>query len=172
MVAQLRFSGDQRRLGHPALSCGPNDPTAFSAAVSTRTFNLMGSGTNQIDRLLPRHEAATALQLTWDVREERQGLFKREETSTPALIHDISLEGALIEVESEKLHELGDTVNVRFRGFDGRAVVRHCHPGDNGTVVFGVKFLRDETFKDAIDIAVGELRGHSAELTMAWQRQN
>jgi len=39
-------------------------------------------------------------------------------------------------------------------------------------MLYGVRFLRDEGFNDAIDLTVGKLRGHSAELATAWQRQN
>jgi len=137
-----------------------------------RTLGPMGIAAKHIDRLLPRHESADNADLSWHVHTERQGLFKKEEVSTPATIQDISLEGALVEVQSTTTHEIGDKIAVRFRGLDGHAVIKHCRPGDDGTVLFGVNFQSDPTFKDAVNLAVGELRGHSAELTMAWHTQN
>ena len=134
----------------------------------------MGISANNIDRLLPRHESVTSLDLSWNVRVERSGRFKThsEELSDAATIRDISLEGALIEVGSKHKHAVGERVAVRFRGLDGRAVVKHCRPGDDGTLLYGVRFLPDPIFNNAVNSAVGELRGHSAELNMAWHRPN
>lgn len=105
---------------------------------------------------------------------ERSGFFKqhREEVSAAAWIRDISLEGALVEVPDSNVHAVGDHVNVRFRGIDGRAMIRHCRQGNDGMLLYGVRFLPVPMFKEAIDAVVGDLRGHSAELSTAWQRQN
>lgn len=134
----------------------------------------MGIDAKHIDRLLPRHESVVNLDLSWHVRTARGGLFKqqREELSTAASIRDISLEGALVEVIDTSAHEVGDRVAVRFRGIDGEAVIRHCRPSVEGKLLYGVQFVRNLPFKDAIDAAVGELRGHSLELSEAWRRQN
>ena len=67
---------------------------------------------------------------------------------------------------------MGDRIAVRFRGLDGKAVIAHCRPGDDDNLFYGVRFLREPSFKEAIDAAVGDLRGHSVELSQAWRRQN
>jgi hypothetical protein len=134
----------------------------------------MGIDATHLDRLLPRHDPAINLDLSWNVRVVRTGVFKqhREEVSAAAWIRDISLEGALIEVPDNNVHDIGDYIDVRFRGLDGRAKIRHCRRGDDGMLLYGVRFVPGSMFKEAIDAVVGELRGHSAELSMAWRRQN
>ena len=134
----------------------------------------MGIGGNQLDRLLPRHDAANSLELSWDVRVERSGRFKRhrEEMSDRATIRDISLEGALIEVADTHVHEIGDRIAVRFRGLDGTAVIRHCRPSDDDMLLYGVRFLPNTAFTDAVDAAVGELRGHSSRAEHGLERRN
>ncbi|MEQ8839362.1 MAG: PilZ domain-containing protein [Acidimicrobiales bacterium] len=131
----------------------------------------MVTSANQIDRLLPRHESVINLDLTWDVRMNRN-LWKKEEVSAPATIRDISLEGALVQVESTHEHAVGDRITVRFRGHEGTAVVRHCREGEDNTLLYGVRFVPDPAFVDCLCDAVGEIRGHSAELRRAWQRPN
>ena len=134
----------------------------------------MGFGTTNIDRLLPRHQSVVSLDLTWDVRHERDGMFKKIEVSDVAVIRDISLEGALVEVKSKLNHTVGEKVAVRFREFDGTAVIRHCRDGeeDGGSAFYGVRFIGDRDFVEMLSTAVGELRGHSAELSRAWLRPN
>lgn len=122
-----------------------------------------------LDRLLPRHEAGH-LELFWDVREERVGLFKKAERYDEASISDLSLEGARVAVARDTTHEVGDHVTVRFRGLDGTAKVRHIHRTDDGVTQYGVQFLPEPEFRHAIELAVGELRGDNAELRAAWER--
>lgn len=144
-------------------------------------MSCMGIDAKHIDRLLPRHKAANRhdsswneRDLSWNVRVERTGPLKRhrEEVSAAAWICDISLEGALVEVADSSVHEVGDRVAVRFRGLEGRAVIRHCRPGHDGMLLYGVRFLPDSAFKYALDAAVGDLRGHSTELSTVLRRQN
>lgn len=134
----------------------------------------MGIDAKHIDRLLPRHESATSLDLSWNVRVARSGRFKkhREEMFDPAVIRDISLEGALVEIADVHEHEVGERVAVRFQGLDGTAQIRHRRPGRDGSLLYGVRFLPDPEFNDAVDTAVGELRGHAGDLVRAWQRAN
>jgi len=132
----------------------------------------MGNSANQLDRLLPRHESPGSINVDWHVHMARDGLFKKAEVCTPAVMRDISLEGALVEVDSATRHEVGDRITVRLEGHEGIAVIRHAREGDDSAMLYGVRFLRDEGFNDAIDLTVGKLRGHSAELATAWQRQN
>lgn len=160
-------------LSRTALSPGPYGPCAFPTTPRGRTVGIMGIAAKHIDRLLPRHESPTTLDLSWNIRSERAGWFKKSDViSDPATILDISLEGALIAVSNQKEVEVGEHVKLRFRGLDGEAVVRHCRKGDDETRLYGVSFTRDPEFKDAIDRAVGEIRGHASELKQAWQRQN
>lgn len=134
----------------------------------------MALGGHHIDRLLPRHDAALDLEITWDVRTERGGLFRthRDEISDRGVVRDLSLEGARVEVHTDRTHAVGDRVAVRFRGHDGEAEIKHCVSGPDDTTVFGVRFRGSHDFVDAVGSAVGELRGHSAELAMAWRRRN
>lgn len=132
----------------------------------------MELGDNHLDRLLIRHETPTDLALSWNVRVKRQGLLHKEELHDHAVIRDLSLEGALVEVHERQVHEVGQHVAVRFEGLDGEAVIRHCRPGDGDSLLYGVRFLPDPTFTEQLGAAVSELRGHSSELKTAWTRQN
>ncbi len=132
----------------------------------------MNYGARHIDRLLPRHEATSGLELSWNVRMARKGFRHKEETSHHALIQDLSLEGALVEVPDSQTHEVGTRVDVRFRGIDGHAEICHRRDGGEGYTLYGVKFLPELGFGSVINAAVGEMRGHSAELDVAWNRPN
>lgn len=129
-------------------------------------------GAKHVDRLLPRHDTAEGLELVWNIREERTGFRRREVVFTHARVRDISLEGALLEVSSSEDHKVGDRVDVRFCGAEGQAIIRHRRDGDDGDVVYGVRFVRDEDFAEALDLTVGHMRGRGAELSRAWHRQN
>lgn len=133
----------------------------------------MGIAANHIDRLLPRHEATINLDLDWNIRTGRAGFMRaREELYDLASIIDISLEGARIAVDAKVVHQVGDHVAVRFRGIDGEAVVRHVDAPDGHRRTYGIRFLPNLTLSDAVNDAVGEIRGDSAALRQAWQRQN
>lgn len=129
-------------------------------------------GANPIDRLLPRHDTETGLELTWNVRMARKGLFTKEEEFSHATIQDLSLEGALVEVPDSQVHELGTTIAVRFQGTKGRAVVCHSRKGNTGYFLYGIKFLPGREFNAAVGTAVGEMRGRPAELDLAWNQAN
>ncbi|MDG2025979.1 MAG: PilZ domain-containing protein [Acidimicrobiales bacterium] len=131
----------------------------------------MNFGSKHTGRLLPRHETAGDIIVTWNVHTARAGLFKKEERSETAALRDLSLEGALVEVVDGAPFEVGDVVPVRFRGLDGNAIVRHVHTEGDASF-YGVNFSPEQEFSSAIDAAVGELRSHSAELLAAWHRQN
>ena len=51
-------------------------------------------------------------------------------------------------------------------------MVGDSRPSSEGKVLYGVRFVRNPLFKDAIDAAVGELRGDKSALSTAWQRRN
>jgi hypothetical protein len=132
----------------------------------------MAPGEYHLDRLLPRHDAERGLDLTWNVRQVRTGFRKTEEQSTPATIRNLSLEGALVEVTATEDHEVGTQVDVRFRGIDGRAQIRHRQPGADGEILYGVRFFPESGLGAVVIEAVGQLRGHAEELDSAWNRRN
>jgi hypothetical protein len=127
---------------------------------------------NKLDRLLPRHDSEKGTDLLWNVRMERVGLLKKEETFSLAKILDLSLEGALVEAPDTHEHEIGSRVDVRFRETAGFAHIRHRRSGNPGFVSYGVKFAGPPDFVTAINAAVGEVRGDSAALEQAWEKQN
>jgi hypothetical protein len=127
---------------------------------------------NKLDRLLPRHDSETGVDLAWNVRVTRTKLLKKEETFSRAKILDLSLEGALVEAPDTQKHEVGSRVDVRFREIDGFAHIRHRRPGNPGFVSYGVKFAGPPDFVTAINAVVGEVRGNSAALEQAWEKQN
>ncbi|GJM38795.1 MAG: hypothetical protein DHS20C19_21620 [Acidimicrobiales bacterium] len=132
----------------------------------------MPTGARHIDRLLPRHEPPDDLELDWNVHMARAGFRRKEELYRRGVVCDLSLEGALIRVDEADKHQVGDEVPVRFRGLDGTATIRHIQRTEDDEFHFGVHFEPAPDFRDAIDLAVGELRGHAVELTAAWNRQN
>ena len=138
----------------------------------TRTFEPMEPIAKQVDRLLPRHPAPNRLSLQWNVRMERAGRLKKEEVNTAAQVVDLSLDGALVEVYGEETVANGDRIRIRFRGLDGEVVVKHSRKGAPGRFLYGIQIIQNHELKDAIDLVVGEIRGHSPELSQAWQRQN
>ncbi|MFT5203090.1 MAG: hypothetical protein ACI9C1_002487 [Candidatus Aldehydirespiratoraceae bacterium] len=132
----------------------------------------MGMTARHLDRLLPRHELADRRPLSWNVRLERKSFLKKEEVSTPAVIRDLSLEGALVEVPATDEIEPGTRVHVRFLDLNGVVEVRHRRVSEEGYVLYGVRFIPEPALRDAINSEVGTLRGRSAELNAAWLRQN
>jgi hypothetical protein len=132
----------------------------------------MGMTVNHMSRLLPRHGSVACLPLSWNVRLERKSLLKKEEVSAPAVFLDLSLEGALIEGPTRDEIEPGTRVHVRFRDLDGVVEVRHGRVSEDGYMLYGVRFILEPVLSDAINREIGALRGHSAELRAAWQRQN
>lgn len=134
----------------------------------------MGFNESAIDRLLPRHEPDRSLRLDWNVRMERNRLFKKEEDFAAAEIVDMSLEGALVEVDADQDHEIGDRVVVRFDQVSGHAEIRHKRTSEDreDKLLYGVRFLPDHEFRTAIADAVGTVRGRRSELAEAWNRAN
>lgn len=132
----------------------------------------MPTGARYIDRLLPRHETSDELELDWNVHEVRAGFRRKEEVYRRGIVCDLSLEGALIRVDEADKHQVGDEVRLRFRGLVGTARIRHIQLSEDDEVHFGVQFQPAPEFQEAINLAVGELRGHGAELEAAWNRQN
>lgn len=127
-----------------------------------------------VDRLLPRHQPESPLRLDWNVRMVRRRLVKKEEDFAPGEIVDVSLDGALVEVVADQRFEVGDRVSVRFRGVPGHAEVRHRGVPEHaeGKTLYGIRFLQDHEFRQAITEAVSYVRGRQAELDEAWSRVN
>jgi PilZ domain len=132
----------------------------------------MNPGEKRLDRLLRRHPVETGLELIWNPHPEKAGLFKKEEVSSVAIVKNLSLEGALVEVPDDQDHKLREHVTVRLRDIEGQVEIRHCSDGPEGRVLYGVRFLSGDDFKALIERVVGELRGHATELETAWKRRN
>ncbi|MEZ5167271.1 MAG: PilZ domain-containing protein [Acidimicrobiales bacterium] len=115
----------------------------------------MTPGATPVDRLLPRHDTSSGFELAWNIHEERTGFRKSQEVSARGVIRDLSLEGALVEVPESQHHEPGDRVVVRFRGHEARAQIRHRIPGSRGHVMYGVRFIGDHDFNQALIGVVG-----------------
>jgi hypothetical protein len=127
-------------------------------------------GTGQLDRLLPRHPLDIGVAIDWNVREERHGFLRREATSDPGRIADLSLEGALIDVPSGPVCAVGDVIVVRIDGVEGRVQVRHREDADEtGGVRYGVRFLDDHELSELVGQMVGLLRDHEGRIAAAWK---
>lgn len=124
----------------------------------------------RLDRLLPRHQPRKLVQFGWNVIPERR-FPKQKEHMTMATIVDISLGGALIDVPAPLLHNVGDTVAIRFGGVDGAALVRHCRESEDrsGTTRYGVEWCPGYELAAMIERAVTTIRGREAELRHAWE---
>ncbi len=132
----------------------------------------MNAGPSGLDRLLPRHEIPPTVEVEWDVRERRRGIRKTTEACVIGRLRDLSLEGALIEVPSPSEFEPDDSVKIRIRGEEGRAVIRHVRPGSNGDrVLYGVRFEMTPGLLEVVNQEVELRRGVSpGDLKTAWER--
>jgi hypothetical protein len=126
-----------------------------------------------LDRLLPRHEVAPMrATLEWDVRTERSG-FKRHEVADEAVVVDLSLEGALIEVpKSGPERAKGDVVCVRLGGASGEATVRHRRESDDATTwLYGIEWAGGGELRDAVENGVEQIRANATAVRRAWEAQ-
>ena len=131
----------------------------------------MGVAKRPIERLLPRHASRTGVMLDWHIVTTKRGLRRREheEFGTAKLV-DISLEGALVEVDDTFDHQTGDRVRIRFQGISATVEIRNRRPCERECVLYGIRFQGDTAFRDAVNEAVGDLRGRHSELAEAWNR--
>ncbi len=133
----------------------------------------MASGAKNVDRLLPRHVAGKPLEFRWFVPPVKKSFFKKVVPAFATVeVKDISLEGALIEVEAGQDHAVKTMVRVEFHDTVGDAEIRHSRVEDSGRVLYGLRFVPGSNFSMIVDSIVGEIRGDSNALKLAWNKQN
>lgn len=133
----------------------------------------MAFGTKNVDRLLPRHVAAKPLDFRWYVPPAKKSFFRKEVPNfTNVEVKDISLEGALIEVDAGQDHAVKTMVKVEFHDAIGDAEIRHSRVEDSGRILYGLRFVPGSDFSMVVDSIVGEIRGDNTALKLAWHKQN
>lgn len=133
----------------------------------------MASGAKHVDRLLPRHVSGKPLTFRWYVPPAKKSFFKKVAPDfTEVDVKDISLEGALIEVDAGHDHPVKTPVRVEFNDAVGDAEIRHSRVEDNGRVLYGLRFVPGSDFSMVVDSIVGEIRGNNSALKLAWNKQN
>lgn len=124
-----------------------------------------------LDRLLPRHELPNALAVRWNTARRPRSWRDRTAAGADGLVRDVSLSGALIEVDEESPLEVGEEVEVMLGQNRGTVVVRHVTPAD-GThgVLYGVEYGDgDSALKQQFEIVVAHLRGDDGTLGRVWR---
>ncbi len=125
-----------------------------------------------LDRLLPRHDARAALEIEWDLRPARRVLNRGKEASVPGLVHDISLEGALVQVLEADGREVGAELRIRVLGITGHASIRHARKAPaGGGILYGIRFRGGPPFEQAISDAVTAFRENNSGLRERWEDQ-
>jgi hypothetical protein len=124
----------------------------------------------RLDRLLPRHVPDQQLTIGWDVKFSRPApTFRKKAKSSPGIILDLSLQGALIAVSGQSEKALGDAVVVFFNNLYGDAIVRHVRElGDH--VRYGVQWAGPIDFVQSVHFSVAEARGDiDGRLQAMWE---
>jgi hypothetical protein len=88
--------------------------------------------------------------------------------STEGVIRDLSLTGALIEVDRPTKIAVGDKVEIRLGERTGTVKVRRIVPTDDHGEFYGVTFDDTADLKSQFDILIGHLRGDDDRLRQAW----
>ena len=124
----------------------------------------------KFDRLLPRRELTTRVQIAWDVKPPRR-FSRRGEEFVMATIIDLSLDGALLEVPDSSDHEVNDIVSLRFGGVDGRALVRHRRNDASGAgmIRYGIQWVGLPELRAVVERAVAAIRDENDELRPLWE---
>ena len=146
--------------------------THNESAISGVGDRAATTRSGDLGRLLPRHSAPAALMIEWDIRTTRRVLSKGQEVSVPAIVRDISLDGALIEVSDDIDRKVGSKVQIRILGIDGTATVRHRRQSPSGDFIrYGIHFRGGPAFVRTITEIVGALRKNDSELRKNWESQ-
>lgn len=122
-----------------------------------------------LDRLMPRHSLPAALTIGWNTAPRRNRIGRLVDESSEAVIRDLSLTGALIEVDNPATTATGDTVEIRLGERTGTVTVRRVVPADDEHgELYGVTFKHTDDLKPQFDILIGHLRGDDDRLRQAW----
>lgn len=113
------------------------------------------------DRLLPRHEIESGLKVAWDITNKRTRLFKKTEVSGRAVIRDLSLEGALVDVPDSYVHSIGSSVTVRIGAQEGQLEICRIADGPPGFVTYGTRFVADEELQSSVNQIVADVRSRT-----------
>jgi len=121
------------------------------------------------DRLLPRYSLANQQpRIGWDVKLVNP-VLRRREARKEAIVLDLSLGGALIEVSAPDTHEADDVVIVRLGGVDDQVVIRHRQESGDA-VLYGLEWGGSYEFSQAVAKAVQMARGDSEDkLRTRWE---
>jgi hypothetical protein len=147
-----------------ALSNPAQDP---GSAADLLAMTIDESG---LDRLMPRHALPAALTIGWNTKPRRSLLARISDTSTDGVIRDLSLNGALIEVDQPSGTKVRDIVEIALGTLTGTVQVRRIvEPNDEHNTFYGVSFVETQALKDQFEILIGHLRGDDDRLRDAWQ---
>ncbi len=129
----------------------------------------MTTDSTGLDRLMPRHSLPAALTIRWNTQPRRGRIGRAVDESTEGVIRDLSLTGALIEVDEPTKIKVGDTVEIRLGERKGTVLVRRIVPADDDHGEFyGVTFEDTDDLKAQFHILIGHLRGDDDRLRQAW----
>ena len=115
--------------------------------------------------------------IPWPTRQPRIGwdvklvnpVLRRREARKEAIVLDLSLGGALIEVSAPDTHEADDVVIVRLGGVDDQVVIRHRQESGDA-VLYGLEWGGSYEFSQAVAKAVQMARGDSEDkLRTRWE---
>lgn len=91
------------------------------------------------NRLLPRHSLSEQRpRIGWDVKSANP-LRRRRTPDKEAVLLDLSLGGALVEVSAPDTHSVNDVITVRLGGVDDHVTIRHRQESGD-TVLYGVQW--------------------------------
>lgn len=138
----------------------------YNESTSDAVVNNRGD----LGRLLPRHDTRAAQTIEWDVQLARRVLHRGKRVGVPGIMHDVSLEGALIEVSEKTDRKVGSHVKIRVLGVDGTATIRHMRdaPTGDGTL-YGIRFHGGPMLTQAMTEIVSAFRENNSELRERWE---
>jgi hypothetical protein len=91
------------------------------------------SGT--VDRRIGRRARIGGLDITWVVPRRSAWTLRRSPIEAVGRVEDVSLTGAAITAPADAPLLIGETVIIRFQGFDNSVVVRRAQATDDPAVV-------------------------------------
>ena len=111
------------------------------------------------NRLLPRHSLEEQRpRIGWDVKSANP-LRRRRTPDKEAVLLDLSLGGALVEVSAPDTHSVDDVITVRLGGVDDHVTIRHRQESGD-TVLYGVQWSGSyemaQVVTRAVEMTVGD----------------